>query len=316
MIKFIFRRIASAIPTLLIVLLLVFCLVRILPGSVAYYLIDEENMTPEAIADMEARLGIDKPIHEQLFIYIRDILSGNWGTSYLNGKDVIENIVTRLEPTIMIALGATLITVVIGIPMGVFAATHRNSWIDYCLSTTAMVFRTVPSFWLCALMVYYIAFKTGLFPIHDYTKIQVGGFLNAVWCVTLPCIGLGLSHVANTARHTRSSMLQVLGEDYVRTARAKGLSLFKVRYKHALRNTLSLIVTTVGSSLAAMLGGSTVVEKVFNIEGVGKLAYDSLMKRDYNQEQAIILFVALIFIGMNIILDILYKLIDPRVSFD
>lgn len=316
MAKFTLKRILSAIPTLIVVLVIVFCLVRVLPGSAAYYLIDEDNMTPEAIAEIEARLGIDKPIWEQFIIYVRDILTGNWGTSYLNGRDVIQNITSRLEPTIMIAVGATIITVIIGIPMGVFAATHRNSWLDYLLSSAAMVFRTIPAFWLGALLVYYIAYKGGFFPVQGYTKIATGGFLKAVQCVALPCIGIGLSHVAAAARHTRSSMLQVLGEDYVRTARAKGLSLFKVRYKHALRNTLSLIVTTIGTSMAAMLGGSTVIEKIFNIEGVGKLAYDSLMKHDYNQEQAIILFVAIIFIAMNILLDILYKIIDPRVSFD
>lgn len=279
-------------------------------------MIDEENMTPEAIAEMEARLGLDKPLWEQFAVYVRDIITGNWGISYMNGRDVLENIKGRLEPTIMIALTSTVITVVLGIPMGVFAATHRNSWLDYTLSSAALVFRTVPAFWLCAMMIYFISFKTGLFPVQGYVAVAKGGFFKAMHCVALPSIALGLSHVAATARHTRSSMLQVLGEDYVRTAKAKGLSLLKIRYKHALRNTASLIVTTVGTSLATMLGGSTVVEKVFNIEGIGKLAYDSLIKRDYPQEQAVILFAALIFIGLNIVLDILYKVIDPRVSFD
>lgn len=316
MAKFLFKRILSVIPTLMIVLIIVFCLVRVLPGSAAYALVDEENMTPEAIAEIEARLGLDKPLWEQFLVYMKDVFTGNWGTSYLNNLSVIRNITSRLEPTIMITICSTIITVLLGIPMGVFAATHRNSWLDYTLSTTALAFRVVPAFWLCAMMVYFISFKTGLFPVQGYKTIEQVGLLKSLHYVALPSIALGLSHVAATARHTRSSMLQVLGEDYVRTAKAKGLSLLKVRYKHALRNTLALIVTTIGTSVAAMLGGSVVVEKVFNIEGIGKLAYDSLLKRDYPQEQAVILFSALVFIGLNIILDILYRWIDPRISFD
>lgn len=316
MAKFLFKRILSVIPTLMIVLIIVFCLVRVLPGSAAYALVDEENMTPEAIAEIEARLGLDKPLWEQFLVYMKDVFTGNWGTSYLNNLSVIQNITSRLEPTIMITICSTIITVLLGIPMGVFAATHRNSWLDYTLSTTALAFRVVPAFWLCAMMVYFISFKTGLFPVQGYKTIERVGLLKSLHYVALPSIALGLSHVAATARHTRSSMLQVLGEDYVRTAKAKGLSLLKVRYKHALRNTLALIVTTIGTSVAAMLGGSVVVEKVFNIEGIGKLAYDSLLKRDYPQEQAVILFSALVFIGLNIILDILYRWIDPRISFD
>ena len=316
MAKFLFKRILSVIPTLIIVLIIVFCLVRVLPGSAAYALIDEDNMTPEAIAEIEARLGLDKPLWEQFITYMKDVFTGNWGKSYLNNLDVIDNITARLEPTIMITICSTIITILIGIPMGVFAATHRNSWLDYTLSTTALAFRVVPAFWLCAMMVYFISFKTGLFPVQGYKTIEQVGLLKAIHYVALPSIALGLSHVAATARHTRSSMLQVLGEDYVRTAKAKGLSLLKVRYKHALRNTLALIVTTIGTSVAGMLGGSVVVEKVFNIEGIGKLAYDSLLKRDYPQEQAVILFSALVFIGLNIVLDIMYRWIDPRVTFD
>ncbi len=314
--KFVFKRVLSAVPTLIVVICVVFLLLRVLPGSPAGALIDEENMTPEQIEAVEERLGLNKPIGEQFVEFVANVFTGNWGTSYVNGQGVMKNITDRLEPTIMIALLATLITVVIGIPMGVIAATHRNSLLDYALSTSSMVFRVIPSFWLCMMLVAYVAFGTKLFPVVGYKTIAKHGFLKALNSVFLPAVAIGLSHVAATARHTRSSMLQVLGEDYVRTAKAKGLSLFKVRYKHALRNTLSLIVTTVCTSLAGMLGGSTVVEKVFNIEGVGKLAYDSLIDRDYPQEQAIILFMAIIFIVLNIVLDILYRVIDPRVTFD
>lgn len=316
MAKSILKRIITVIPTLFIALIIVFCLVRVLPGNAAYALLDQENITPEEVAAMEAKLGIDKPLWEQFAIYIKDVFTGNWGTSYVNNLDVIENIKSRLEPTVMITMLSTLITIVLGIPMGVIAATHRNSGLDYTLSTVALAFRVVPVFWVCALLVYYVSYKTGLFPVQGYKKIADVGFFSSLRYVMLPSIALGLSHVAATARYTRSSMLKVLGEDYMRTAKAKGLSPFKIRYKHALRNCLTLIVTTIGTSIAVMLGGSVVVEKVFNIEGIGKLAYDSLMKRDYPQEQAIILFSTLVFIGLNILLDVIYQWIDPRIRLE
>lgn len=316
MTKYILKRCLSAVPTLLIVLTLVFFLMRVLPGNPLYSMVDVQDMTPEQLAELAADYGFDAPVWEQYFNYMKGIFTGNWGNSYFNGRGVFENLASRFEPTILITVCSTVITLVIGIPIGIASATHRNTLLDYSLSSLSMVFLTIPTFWLGVMMVYFLAFKLHWFPIQGYQTIARGGLLKALYCVAMPSIALGMTHVASVARQTRSAMLGVLSEDYIRTARAKGLPPLKVNFKHALKNTLSLISTLVAGSIATMLGGSTVVEKVFNIDGVGKLAYDSLMRRDYAQEQAIILFMGLVFIVMNILLDIVYKLLDPRIDFN
>lgn len=311
--KFIFRRILSAIPTLFIVLTIVFFLMRVIAGNPLYSMVDE-GVTVEQIEEMSEELGFNDPIWQQYLRYLGNLFKGDWGTSYFNGLPVFANIQSRLEPTIMITVFSTLITIIVGVPIGITAATHRNSWLDYTLSSASMIFLTIPSFWLGLMMVYFLAFKLQIFPVQGYSYIAEGDFWKSLYYVAMPSFTLGLTHVASIARQTRSSMLNILGEDYIRTARAKGLAKSVVNYKHALKNTLSLIFTLVAGSIAGMLGGSTVIEKVFNINGVGKLAYDALTQRDYAQEQAIILFMSIIFIVMNIILDIVYKLIDPRVD--
>lgn len=315
MVKYIVKRILTAIPTLFVVLTVVFLLVRILPGNPVYSMMDTSDMTAEEIDAVSEELGFNDPIWEQYIRYLKGIVVGEWGTSYFNGRDVIQNIVDRLEPTILITICATIITLVVGIPIGITSAIHRNSLLDYSLSTVSMIFLTIPTFWLGVMMVYFLALKWRIFPIQGYKPIAQYGLGQALYYVAMPSLALGLTQVASTARHTRSAMLGVLNEDYVRTAKAKGLSPFKINYKHALKNTLSLIATLIAGSIATMLGGSTVAEKVFNIDGIGKLAYDSLLRRDYIQEQAIVVFMALVFICVNIILDIIYKKIDPRINF-
>ena len=314
MAKFIFKRVLSAIPTLLIVLVLVFILMRMLPGSAVYGMVDDD-VTQEQIEELEEKYGFNDPIPVQFFNYMKDILTGNWGNSYFNGRGVFENMANRYEPTILIAICSTIITVMIGVPIGILGATHRNSLLDYSLTGFSLVFLIVPSFWLAAMMVYILGFQLQIFPVQGYKFIKDAGLAQALYHVAMPSIALGMTHVASIARNTRSAMLNVLNEDFIRTARAKGLSKGKVQYKHALKNVLSLLCTQIFASIAGMLGGSTIVEKSFNIEGVGKLAYDSLMRRDYSQEQAIVILKSIIFIVMNILLDIIYKIIDPRVDF-
>lgn len=313
--KYICKRILSAIPTLFVVLTLVFLLMRVLPGNPIYSMMDTSELTREEIEEIADEMGFNDPIWEQYAKYMAGIVTGNWGTSYFNGRSVIENLINRLEPTILITICSTIITLIIGIPIGIYSAIHRNSILDYLLSSVSMVCLTLPTFWLGVMMIYFLAFKHQIFPVQGYHSIANYGLLEAIYYVAMPSLALGLTHVASIARHTRSSMLGVLNEDYIRTARAKGLPEFRVNFKHALKNTLSLISTLIAGSVATMLGGSTVAEKVFNIEGVGKLAYDSLFCRDYAQEQAVVVFMAVIFIVMNILLDILYKAIDPRVDF-
>ena len=315
MAKYIVKRILSAIPTLFLVLTIVFFMLHVIGGSPIYSIVDMSDISQEEIDELNEKYGFNRPLYVQYFDYLTGVLTGDWGTSYFDGKDVFENIKPRMEPTLLITICSTVITVCIGVPIGIAAAVHRNSWLDYVLSSFSMIFLTIPIFWLGVMMVYILAFKLHIFPTQGYHSIAEYGLKEALYYVAMPSIALGMTHVANIARNTRSAMLDVVREDYIRTARAKGLPMWKVHYKHALKNTLSLILTLIATSVVGMLGGSTVVESVFNIDGIGRYAYNALMRRDYNQEQAILLLISMMYIAMNIIMDIVHKAIDPRVDF-
>ena len=320
MAKYILKRTLLLIPTLLIVLTVVFCLLRMVPGSPAYELLVDENdgeiPTAEQIEAKETEMGLNDPLPVQWWNYIIGILRGDWGTSYFNSKPVFQNMVDVWEPTLLITGYATIITLVIAIPVGIFCATHRNSLADYILSTLSTMTMVIPGFCMGLLFVYFFGFKLRWFPTVGYKEIARAGWGNALWCLTLPSFSLGLHHVASMARYTRSTMLDVLGQDYIRTARAKGLSRNKIYYKHALKNTLSIVGTMITGSIAGMLGGASVTEKVFNIRGMGTLTVDSLGRRDYPQEQAIVLFNAFVNLGTSLLMDIMYKLLDPRIEYE
>ena len=313
--KFIVKRILYVIPTILISLSIVFILMKLLPGSPVYGMVDFDEMTMEEIEAIEDELGLNDPLIVQYLRYVGDVLTGNWGNSYFNERPVFTNIAMVLEPTIMITIMSTLITVCVGIPIGIICATKRNSFLDYMLSSTSVVFMAVPAFWLGILLVYFFAFKLGWFPIEGYRSLERYGLLECLRSILLPSIAMSMSRTAAMARQTRSAMLNVLNADYIRTARAKGLRERVVNYKHALKNTLSLVATLVGAAIGEFLGGSTVIERVFNVQGVGNMAHSSLMRLDYYQTQAIILFSMLIYIVINIILDIVYKMLDPRIDY-
>ena len=315
MLRFTVKRLLSAIPVLFIVLTLVFFMMRIIPGDPVRQILGDEAR-PEDVEMLRERMGLNEPIHLQYVHYLTDSLRGEWGTALYNNKPVFENIRDRMEPTILLTVYASLISIAIGIPIGIIAAIKRNTALDYILTTGAVFGLSIPAFWLGLMMVFYLGVRHGLFPVQGYTFIAQGGLKGALYSLTMPAVSLALSYISSFARYTRSTMLDVLNNDYIRTARAKGLTENKVHYVHALKNSLAPVVTTIGFSIAGMLGGATVIESVFNIPGMGKLAYDSLMRRDYPQEQAIILFIAIIFIFTNILLDIVYKLLDPRIELD
>lgn len=315
--KFILKRTLMLIPTLLIILTIVFALMRMVPGSPVWALLeDEENVTPERVEEVETEMGFNDPLPVQYWRYLKGIVTGDWGISYFNLKPVFENMVAVWEPTLIIAVYATIITVVIAIPVGILAATHRNSALDYFVSSMSTLTMVIPGFCMGLMLCYLFGFKLGWFPVVGYTTIEKGSFWYSIWNVTLPAFALGLNHVASLARYTRSSMLDVLNQDYIRTARAKGLSRNKVFYKHALKNTMAIVGTMIAGSIAGMLGGASVTEKVFNIRGMGTLAVDSLGRRDYSQEQAIVLFFAMVSLVVDLSMDIFYKILDPRIEYE
>ena len=316
MLKYTIKRIIQMAVALVVVLTVVFCLMQMVPGCPVFLMVQGEDYSPEEIYQLEVEMGFHDPIWEQYLRYVGGVLKGDWGMSYFTHKPVFENILDVCEPSIMMAFCATIVTVVIAIPLGIFSATHRNSPLDYFVTSTSAVSMSVPSMCWGLLLMYFLAYQLKLFPILGYKSIEKVGFWQSLYFIALPSLALGLHHVASLARLTRSTMLDVLNQDYIRTAKAKGLSQNKIYYKHALKNTLSYVATNIVFSFTGMLGGSAVTEQVFSIRGMGTLAVESLSRRDYNQEQAIVLFTAFIALGVTLLMDLLYKYLDPRIDYE
>lgn len=315
MLKYIVKRILSAIPVLLIVVFITFFLMRMLPGDVAVRILGRDA-PPEDLEILRETLGLNQPLWNQFVDYISGLLRGDWGTSLYNNLPVFENILNSLEPTVLIMILSILISVVVGIPVGIISAVKRNSVLDYLLMTVSVFGLSIPVFWSGIMLAYYVGTVLHILPNMYYYPIAQVGLAQSIRYVILPSVALGFQSIASIARYTRSTMLDVLGDDYIRTARSKGLAERVVLYQHALKNAMSPVITHIGTNMASLLGGACVIETVFGINGMGKLAYDSLMRRDYTQVQAIILVVALVYIVINLVVDILYKVFDPRVSLD
>jgi len=317
MAKYLLKRILAAIPTLLLTLTLIFFLIRAIPGNPIYSLAGAgEFISEEDLARLADQKGLAGTALDQYIIYMKNIFSGNWGNSLFMGTSVIDAIGSRIEVTLMLTLVSMLVTVIIGVPLGILAATKENSILDYCTSGLSILFMCIPNFVLGLLLIYIFGFKLQWFPISNYTYIADGGFFGAVYSVILPAFAIGMTNVAYTARYTRTAMLSVMKRDYIRTARAKGLSEKSVRYKHGLKNAFGTVLTTLSGALLGCLGGSVVVEGIFNFNGIGALASQALSRQDYPLAQADVIMIALMFIILNIFLDIGYKLLDPRITFD
>ena len=329
--KYVLKRALLLIPTLFIVLSIVFILLRLNVNSPARAILKErmqengESGEPskEDVEALETEMGLNDPIPVQLVRFYGQVFRGDWGTSYkYENWGVFDKMADVWESTLLIAAMATMITVVIAIPAGIFAATHRNSLLDYSISTLSTLTMVVPGFCMSIMLQYIfsiwwkIQFGEPLFPPGNYLTIADRGLAEALSRVTLPSISLGIHHVASLARYTRSTMLDVLSQDYIRTARAKGLSRSKIYYKHALKNTLSIVGTMIAGSIAGMIGGTAVTDEVFNLPGMGRLTKESITYPDYPQEQAIVLFTSFLFLFLDLLLDIMYKLLDPRIEYD
>ena len=315
LVKYVIKRILSAIPVIFIASTLIFFLIRFIPGDPALNLLGEDA-DPADVEALRERMGINDPIPVQYIKFLKGVFKGDWGTSLYDDNPVFENILKRMEPTILLTFYSTIVTVIIGVPIGIIAARKRNSLADYGLTFVSAIGMSAPGFWVSLMMIYYIGVQLGWLPVQGYTSLAKGGLGGALYSLTMPAIAYALSHVSSIARYTRTTMLDVMNEDYVRTARAKGLSEKIVYYKHALRNALAPVVTNITTSIAGLLGGSTIAETVFNIPGLGSLTYSSFLRRDYTQQQANLLFTTLLLVTTNIVLDIIYKMLDPRINFD
>ena len=314
MIRYTIKRLISAIPTVIIMAVLIFVLIRMVPGNPALVMLGDDA-TADEIARMEERLGIEKPIFLQFLVWGRSLLEGDLGRSIYFRAPVTEVISSHLEPTVILVLYSTAIFLLAGIPLGVLAAVHRNGPVDRLCMTASMVGISMPGFWLGLILVILFSVKLNLFPSVGYVMLREGGVAESLKYLTLPAFAMGLQRAAGIARVTRSGMLEVLENDFIRTARAKGMRERRVIGLHALKNAANQILTQAGISIAHIMGGSVVIENVFNIPGLGKLAFDSITRRDYPAIQGHIILVAAIYIFVNLIVDLLYKFFDPRVEY-
>jgi peptide/nickel transport system permease protein len=313
MTAYIIRRLLATIPVMLLVAVIVFLLVHLAPGDPAS-VIAGDNATSDQIAAIRAALGLDEPLWRQFLIWVGHILQGDLGTSLFWNTPVAELILQRAEPTISLAATTLLLAVVIAITLGVLAAWKAGSGLDRTVMAIAVTGFSVPVFVVGYLLVFVFAIELRWLPVQGYRPIAEG-----VWPwlerLILPSIALGLAYVALIARITRTTMLEVLAEDYIRTAEAKGVATRPVLLKHALKNAAVPIVTIIGIGVALLIGGVVITETVFNIPGIGRLVVDAIARRDYPIIQGVILVFSGIYVLVNLAVDISYTFFDPRVRY-
>lgn len=307
------QRLLAAIPVLLIVAVVTFSLVHLTPGDPASLMAGDQAL-PEDIERIKEKLGLNRPLYEQLAIYFWDILRGDFGESVFTKFPVTTLIAQRLEPTISIAIFSQLVAIIIAIPAGILAAWKANTWIDRVVMILAVAGLAIPSFWLGANLIWLFAVRLDWFPALGYVSISEG-VLPWLRSITLPSIAIGFISAALIARMTRASMLEVLREDYVRTARAKGLGEYKILIAHAFKNASIPVVTIIGIGLAGLVSGLVVTEAVFAIPGVGRLIVDAVLRRDYPVIQGVVLMVTFAYVLINLAVDIIYGYLDPRIRY-
>jgi peptide/nickel transport system permease protein len=310
---YILRRIAATVPVMLIVAVLVFLMLRLTPGDPAA-VIAGDNANAEQIAAIRTRLGLDQPIVVQFFIWFGHILRGDFGESFFFKKSVAELIASRLEPTLALSLSTILIAVVVAVPLGVLAAYKQGTLVDKIVMGFSVLGFSVPVFVIGYSLIYLFAIELNWFPVQGYQRIA-DGFGGFVERLILPSLTLSVIYIALIARMTRTSVLDVMGEDYIRTARAKGQVERKVLFNHALRNAAVPIVTVIGLGVALLIGGVVVTESVFTIPGIGRLTVDAVLARDYPTIQAVILLFSLVYVLINLIVDLAYRVFDPRIRY-
>jgi peptide/nickel transport system permease protein len=312
--RFLLGRLAGAAVVLAIVAVLVFALTRLASGDPVAVLLGDQA-TAEGIAQARVRYGLDKPLPEQFVLWANQVVRGNLGESIFLQRPVTQALLERAEPTLFLALFAVSIAALIGVPCGMAAAIWRGSVADQAVSSIAMFGASVPSFWLGLILIQLFAVHLGWFPASGYGDPGMG-LGDRLYHLALPAAVLGLLNSALIIRFTRASMLDILGEDYVRTARAKGLPERVVMFKHVLRNALVPIITVIGLTVALMIGGTVVTETVFNLPGVGNLVVRAVLRRDYPVIQGTLLVIAAIYVLINLAIDLTYTLVDPRIRLE
>ncbi len=313
MITYLLRRLVALLPVMLVVVTIVFFLIHLIPGDpVAVILGPEANA--EQIEDARRVLGLDRPLPEQLLRFYARLLRGDLGHSYFLDRPVTTALWERAEPTLVLMASALLVAVLIGVPSGILAGAYQGSGWDRLLMTAALLGVCVPGFWLSLNFIYLFSVRLGWLPVAGYASVfsdPVAAFRHMV----LPAVSLGFSQSALIARIARSCMIEILRQDYIRTARAKGLAERSVIYLHAFRNALVPVVTVIGITMAILIGGAVVTEIVFNIPGLGRLIISAILRRDYPVVQGVVLLTAAAYMLINLVVDMVYAFIDPRIRY-
>jgi peptide/nickel transport system permease protein len=313
MLGYLFRRVLATIPVMAIVALFVFSLLYIAPGDPAA-VIAGDQASPEDVEKIRRSLGLDRPFLVRFTEWSLQVLSGDLGTSMFTGLPVTELIRQRIEPTLSLMLVTLVLAVLVAVPIGVIAAWRAGGWLDRIIMALAVVGFSVPVFVVGYLLAYLFGLTLELLPVQGYTPIAAGLW---PWLenLILPAIALGFVYIALIARITRATMLEVLSQDYIRTARAKGLGEGPVLFLHALKNAAVPIVTVIGLGVALLIGGAVVTESVFAIPGLGRLTIDAIVRRDYPVIQGIVLMFSFVYVLVNLAVDIIYSALDPRIRY-
>src|SRR5687768_10481280 len=313
MVGFIVRRLLATIPVLLIVAVLVFLMLRLTPGDPAAILAGDAA-NAEQIAAIRASLGLDRSLPVQFAIWLGNLLQGELGQSYFYKMQVSTLIGQRLEPTLALATLTIIFAVIVSIPLGVIAAWRFGGWFDRALMGFSVMGFSVPVFVLAYILIWIVSLQLGWLPVQGYVRISESFFL-CIKHLILPSLTLSVIYIALIARVTRASVLEALGEDYIRTARAKGLPEARVLVRHALANAAVPIATVIGIGVAILIGGVVVTESVYAIPGLGRLTVDAVLARDFPTVQAVILFFSFIYVLVNLLIDLSYVFLDPRIRY-
>lgn len=314
MLNYIIKRIFSLVPVLFVVSIAIFMLVHITPGDPASVMLGVDA-TKEQLEELRQEMGLDLPIYQQYFNWIAGVFQGDFGTSYFMKEPVTQSIAEHLGPTLSLAIIAQTITILIAVPLGIAAANRRGTIADQSIMGVSLLGMSIPSFLLGLFLILLIGVKLGWLPVAGYQPLSAG-LWNHIKYLIMPAISLGAIQAALVARMTRTSMLEVLNTNFIKTAQAKGVKKRAIVYKHALRNAFLPILTVIGQTFGILVAGAVVTETIFNIPGIGQLIINSVERRDYSVIQGVVLFVTLSYVLINLVIDLLYGFVDPRVRLD
>jgi peptide/nickel transport system permease protein len=311
--NYIIKRILLLIPIIFIVALIAFFITNLMPGDPVRVILG--NMASEAeVARLEANLGLDQPLIVRFFRWLANIMRGNFGESLYLNAPVSQVLVERLRPTFLIAVFAEIFGITAGIFLGILAAIKHRKILDQFSITLSLLGISIPSFWLALMLMYLFSVKLGWFPVSGYEPFAESGF-GTLRYIVLPALTLAFMQAGLIARMTRSAMLDTLKQDYIRTAKSKGLSVYSIVFKHALKNSMLPVITVIGHNFAVLLGGTWIVETIFVIPGTGFMAINAIMRRDIPVIQASIIFVAVIYVILNLLVDVSYAFLNPKIRY-